>query len=197
LAAYAAGDLPQGLALFVATHLALCPQCRRAVHAAETVAGLLLETESPVALDTGIRDLPPAAPDPRPDHVPFAGIRVPRPLRDHLPADLDRLAWRRVWFGVQEWPVPGMDCGARLMRITAGSRMPRHGHWGEEWTMVLQGRYDDCTGQYGPGDVQLGDPGLEHQPVAAPDAACVCLVATTGRLRLSGWLGRLTPWLGS
>ena len=42
LLAYASGHLPEGLSLVVATHLAWCAECRDAVAAAETAAGLLL-----------------------------------------------------------------------------------------------------------------------------------------------------------
>lgn len=53
---YAAGTLPESLALMVATHLALCPSCRALVAELELLAGTMLEEEPPVALSSDLRD---------------------------------------------------------------------------------------------------------------------------------------------
>lgn len=50
LLAYAAGSLTEGLALAVATHLALCPACRHAAAEADALGGCLLETLEPMAM---------------------------------------------------------------------------------------------------------------------------------------------------
>jgi putative transcriptional regulator len=47
---YASGALPEPLALLVATHLALCPRCRRATAELEAVGGALLEGLAPAPL---------------------------------------------------------------------------------------------------------------------------------------------------
>ncbi|MFN7104109.1 MAG: transcriptional regulator, partial [Pseudorhizobium sp.] len=50
---YAAGNLSEGWSLAVATHLALCPTCRRQLEAMEGAAGALLDKISiePAAAD--------------------------------------------------------------------------------------------------------------------------------------------------
>jgi putative transcriptional regulator len=41
------------------------------------------------------------------------------------------------------------------------------------------------------------DEEVNHQPVVDQDGECVCLAAVEGRLRLSGWIGRLIqPLIG-
>ena len=47
---YAAGGLDEGSSLLVATHVALCTQCRRFVADAEVLGGMLLEDAAPEPL---------------------------------------------------------------------------------------------------------------------------------------------------
>ena len=44
LVSYAAGSLAEGWSIAVATHLALCPSCRRRLSVAESIGGEMLET---------------------------------------------------------------------------------------------------------------------------------------------------------
>ena len=53
LAEYAAGILDEGRSLIIASHLAMCGQCREFVAALEEVGGLLLDTGEPVAMTDG------------------------------------------------------------------------------------------------------------------------------------------------
>ena len=72
--------------------------------------------------------------------------------------------------------------------------MPRHSHRGLEATLVLEGGYSDASGHYERGDVQLGDASVDHRPVAAPGAPCLCLVYEEAPLKLTGPVGR---WFNS
>ena len=47
------------------------------------------------------------------------------------------------------------------------------------------------TRNHAAGDVAEGDATLEHTPVGSPGPDCICLIATTGRLRAHTWLARL------
>ena len=96
---YASGALPEPMALLIATHLALCPACRRTVAELEAVGGALLEAlpPEPVADDSLARllarldRLEPAAPA-APASLAAAPI-LPQPLRDYV-GSLDQVAWR-------------------------------------------------------------------------------------------------------
>lgn len=193
---YAAGNLTGGRALIIATHLAYCRVCRGHVAAAEVVGGEMLENEA--GADVASAQEPPAADlgDPQfaktvqETHFAFA----PNHLRTLLQDSGEK--WINVWFGVKELPIPGFTPVARLLWIPAGRRMPRHDHQGEEMTLVLKGSFTDATGRFAAGDLQVGLPGLDHQPHAGTESDCVCLVVEQGGLKLSGWLGRLVAWRG-
>ncbi len=199
---YATGALSEPFALVVATHMALCPACRREVAAMEAIGGAMLEASAAPAEasceDAFARlmarvDAMPAdpAPSPPPPCDP-ALAAIPRPLRDRLPAAPDRMPWRRqgpVETVFLPCEVPGFR--VRMLRIAPGRGVPRHTHRGEELTLVLQGAYSDATGHFARGDLETADPSLDHQPVADPGEQCICLAVTTAPLRLTGRLGRL------
>lgn len=193
---YASGSMTDGRALIISAHLAFCPACRSQVAAAESVGGEILETEPGADVASQVD---PAVPVDR--GQPAVGIPddgrfsfAPRQLRQLLAKSESN--WVNVWFGVKELPIPGYSPAARLLRIPASRRMPRHDHFGEEMTLVLKGSFSDSTGRFSVGDLQVGMPGLDHQPHAGPEGECVCLVVEQGGLKLSGWLGRLVEWRG-
>ncbi len=92
LLAYAAGNLSEGWSLAVATHLALCPQCRRKLAKAEAVGGAMLETleaatVEPSALDAVMTRIDT---EPLPEATRSAPAKTegdltfPEPLRSYL-----------------------------------------------------------------------------------------------------------------
>jgi putative transcriptional regulator len=80
---------------------------------------------------------------------------------------------------------------AQLLRIRAGASVPRHGHRGREFTLVLSGGFSDHRGRYGPGDLSVADSALIHTPMADADQDCYCLAVVDGSLRLAGPIGRM------
>ena len=204
LLAYAAGTLEEAFTVVAASHIAVCPDCRRAVHAAEALGGELLEQSSETAVSASCRSrtfaaleqaglyrLPVAAPRPA----------FPRPIAQLLPvARLEDLAWKRKAPGVAIFDVklPSSARGQlKLLRIGAGRAMPEHGHGGEEITMVLKGAYHDHMGRFGEGDVADLDEDIEHRPVVDMDGDCICLVATERPTRFKSLAARLMqPFVG-
>jgi putative transcriptional regulator len=201
---HAAGTLPPGLAMVIATHLPFCRHCQAAIRLGEAIGGGLLADIPPseLAADALSRtlarlDLPisPAAPV----HVSLAeGVPLPDVLRG-----LARAPWRWLAPGISRMAVdvPAARRHARehvwLLRIAPGIALPDHGHHGWEATCVLSGRFSDVSGEYGPGDVAEMNEAAIHQPVAGANEACICLIAWEGRLRMRGRLARLVqPLLG-
>ena len=89
------------------------------------------------------------------------------------------------------------DANVIMLKVAASQAVPHHGHSGTEYTQVLSGSYNDSLGRYGAGDLIELDDEVDHQPVVDPEGECVCLAAVDGRLRLSGWIGRLfQPLMG-
>jgi putative transcriptional regulator len=199
---YAAGAVPEPVALVLAAHVSLCGHCRAEVARLEAVGGVLLESLEPEPVSEACRarvlellDRPaPASARPKaPD------IRLPRPLAGYLAGPLEQQKWRRLG-PVAELPLlTGHDgFNTRLMRIRPGATMPQHTHRGMEMTLVLAGGFRDETGHYRRGDLALGDAELDHQPVADDDEECLCLVVTDAPLKLTGTFGRLlNPFLRS
>lgn len=199
---YASGALGEAWSLAVATHLALCPDCRRTVEKLEAVGGEILDEVAPEpvaensfeAVMARLQDIPTAAAEgaspARGQDGPFV---LPQPLRDYVGGDVDDLHWQRLGLGAYQRLIAtgGNGATARLLRIPAGKPVPTHGHRGMELTLVLRGAFTDTTGTYGPGDLQEADSELEHQPFAAPEEDCICLAVTDAPLRFRSLAARL------
>lgn len=205
---YAAAALSETWGLAIATHLALCPACRRAVVQMEALGGQLLDFMPPDKMAPGAIDslmarldeTPQALPAPPPAPV-RSGDRpiLPEPLRTYVGGDVDAVKWSRLGLGAYQFMVPIGENGAtaRLLRIPAGRPVPEHSHDGLELTLVLAGSFSDKTGFYRRGDLQEADASTVHQPHAAPGEDCICLAVTEAPLRFSSLGARLIqPFLG-
>ncbi len=201
---YAAGSTNEPLGLLVATHMALCPDCRRAHAAYESLGGDELERQPPADLKSNSLarvleelDAPAAAAFDVSGHLAVArsrhvDIRLPQPLRDYIARPLEGLDWRKRG-GIAEASLFGddPDLRVRLMRIKPETAVPRHGHGGMEYTLVLTGGFSDASGHYTRGDVAIADPTTQHQPVADPIEDCICLTVTEGGVRFTSPITRL------
>ena len=188
LLAYVAGTLPAPHSIVIRTHLALCGECRETIRLATSLGGALLEDAPPAAMagDALARTLARLG---EPERAP-AQTRVPTTVED--------FATGRWWWlgpGIRLMPLIRRDrddARLDLIRVAPGIALPGHGHTGSEVTCVLQGAFGDETGEYHAGDVAEGDEDLDHQPIALDTGReCICLIATTGRLRGHSWLSRL------
>ena len=202
--AYAAGTLNEAFSVVAASHLAVCPACRDAVRAAESLGGELLGGMADTAVSQDCRSRTLAALEQATIH------RLPLPApRSELPAPLSRLidtgsftdiAWKKKAPGVAMFDVklPAQAKGQlKLLRISAGRAMPEHGHGGEEITMVLKGAYRDHMGRFAQGDVADLDEEIEHKPVVEQDCDCICLVATERPTRFKSLAARIIqPFVG-
>ena len=208
LAAYAAGTLSEAESLVVATHSALCPDCRSAIAEFEAVGASFLEDLAPAAMDSGSLDSVLARLDEEeplsanvvrhPSAYPAAAsngndISLPQPLRGYVGGDLRDVAWRPVIRGLEEaeLSVSSPEFNVRLIKVAPGAAMPQHSHQGQELTLVLTGAYQDGSGRFARGDVQIANSDVDHQPTAEAGEACVCLIVTDAPIKLTGRLGRL------
>ncbi|OWQ84474.1 transcriptional regulator [Roseateles aquatilis] len=205
-----AGSLPTGLRLVLETHLELCPACREQVAALRALGGVVLEEQAPAPMrddalaraldrvDALENDRSAATPSPAaPRKVP-----APPPLPDgavwpRALADCAATRWRWIGPGMR-WSrvsVPGApEANVFLLRIGAGKYLPQHTHRGTELTQVLYGRFHDGRALFGPGDFDLADGEVHHQPVVQDGSECICLAAVEGRLHFDGLIAR---WFGA
>ncbi len=200
---YASGALGETWGLGIATHLALCPECRRTVALMEDIGGGLLDALPPAPVSEGSFDallarLDDVAPEPAagtPATAPAsAGAPVlPLPLRDYVGSDIDGIRWRQLGMGARQFILPMAQKGvtARLLWIPAGKPVLEHAHGGQELTLVLRGSFSDETGHYARGDLQEADESLSHQPHAAPGEDCICLAITDAPLRFKSLAARM------
>jgi putative transcriptional regulator len=193
LMAHAAGHLPALHARVLAVHLAACPHCRDELRMMEEIGGALLATMPPAPLRADALERSLARLD---DAMPIAAPRA-------AATTLESLATGRWWWlgpGIRLMPLVRRDASDTrldLIRVAPGMALPGHGHNGPEIACILQGGYADETGHYNTFDIAEGDPSLQHTPVALPGPECICLIATTGRLRAHTWLARLVqPLVG-
>ena len=192
LAAYAVGSLSQPFALVVAAHVSLCLKCRATFEAHQTVGGAVLETVPAEDLSRdlksrvlGLLDTPV---DAEPTH-PRSGV-FPGPVMAALKGKSPH--WKPIGMGVRQCILASSREGsARLLYIPPGQAVPDHSHGGLELTLVLQGSFNDSTGQFGVGDIEVADQDLMHTPIAGPGAPCICLAATDAPLRFIALIPRI------
>jgi len=201
LAAYASGALPDGPSLAVSAHLQACAHCRGAVRLFEAVGGDGLEALEPAgmkadALTQALARIeqpnppePPVLLHPGPD-----GLTLPRALAVRS-IGVRRVVAPGFWIA----PVPSRSPdGWRtyLLRAPSGTAVPRHGHNGAEYTVILRGAFVDGDIHYAAGDFVERDEGEDHQPQAEGPTPCICLITGQGGLRARGVLRLLQPLLG-
>ncbi len=204
---YVSGTLGETWSLGIATHLALCPTCRRTTGVLEAIGGDMLEAIEPAQMTDGatarmmarldVNDEPDDAVDPAP--LRSESLVLPQPLLGYLGKDLADLKWQRLGMGAFQLLIQTQekDVTARLLRIPAGRPVPEHTHRGLELTLILSGEFSDTTGTYKRGDLQEADDTLEHQPCAGQDEDCICLAITDAPLKFRSLAARIVqPMLG-
>jgi putative transcriptional regulator len=196
---YVSGALGEAWSIAIATHLSVCPQCRRVASGLETLAGSVLkelsdEVVEPSTLDSVLSRLEEG--ERRRNRIEVDSLEVvclPKPLRDYTGGDLDSVRWKRLGPVAHQVVVRAESDGtvARLLRIPAGKPVPEHSHGGDEITLVLRGAFEDHLGLYERGDMQSVDASITHRPYAVPGEDCICLAVTDAPLQFRSMTARL------
>jgi len=183
LLAYAAGTCNPAEALFVATHLTLCPRCRSEVERLEAVGGEMLATIEREAVSSSLLEATlsrldePApvtsAPRPQSDGV------LPTPLLS-LVGPLEQIRWSEKLFGAVKYlelPVERGGRPMRMKRIKRGQRIPEHTHDERELELYLAGGALDVGThkRYQRGDVSTYEAGERHKLEVDADQDCILL----------------------
>jgi putative transcriptional regulator len=204
LAAYAAGVCGEPEALFIASHLTLCAECRAGLVMHESIGGAALDDAPPLAVTldpASISVRTPKRPDAPSSHEAMvaqqlAEAQLPRLFAPYLP---EGLRWRFLVPGVKRvaltlrWnAVP-----ARLVRFAPGYVVPLHTHVGPEYTLCLHGAFSDGEQVMHRGDVEVRDDTHRHELRITKDGPCICLFVSDAQPVPLTWLGRLLrPFLG-
>ncbi|MEM6413071.1 MAG: ChrR family anti-sigma-E factor [Pseudomonadota bacterium] len=208
LAAFAAGRLDEARGVVVSTHLTLCAQCRTAVADFEALGGACLEMVDPAPMnDPSMEEFWARASDqeimPK-KHVHRAAndidLTAVQPLKAYIKEPLDQIKWRSIAPGLAQHVLDaeGYRAGVlRLLKISPGTKMPKHTHGDEELTLVLRGAYSDEMGVFRAGDLADLDDDSEHTPMAIGDEDCICLIATNAPLVFKDLVGKIVqPFVG-
>ncbi len=199
-----AGSQPEAFAAIMATHISMCPQCRRELALMEKIGTALFDQIAPVDIDrpapvAALRSLEADALN-APRRVNAVADDVPATLSPVIGPSFDRIPWSRLGPGLWQHRIAltNDERGElRLFKVAPGQRLPEHGHSGTELTLVLRGAFCDATGSYHPGDVADLDETITHQPIADAKEGCICLTATLGKLAFKSPLVRLVqPLIG-
>lgn len=208
LLSYAAGSMSQAMALVVASHISMCPECRERVKQSEAIGGMLLDSLDTVtipddALEQVLKAIEGDSQEtgfsasvlqaPVKDSVePFDDL--PKPLAEVIGGSLDNVDWKCIVPGVyyRDLPFKTERGGvSRLLRIAPGKAMLPHSHDGNELTLILRGSFSDEMGRFTAGDIADLDSEIEHQPLVDSDEDCICLIATDAPLKFSTLLGKI------
>ena len=202
LLAYAGGGADEAVSLVVATHMAFCADCRAQAAKLEAIGGSLLQDLPPApmskdALQSVLTKLDEIKPLERRAR-PVSRDGTPEVLRSYIGGDIRDMRWRRMGSNLSYVPLFRRGAvTARLLRGVPGAQTGAHRHGGQEYTLVLKGGFSDVTGSYGPGDLQMMEGDMRHNPVADPGEDCINLAVTTGPLKFEGWPHKiLAPLFG-
>ena len=121
-----------------------------------------------------------------------AATSLPKPLSRFVSTDFEKLPWSGFSKNIQEFTLPFSDkkLTAKFYKIAAGKELPAHTHRGNEFTLVMQGAFEDSAGTYNAGDFILADDDVHHQPKALPDCDCICFAVMDAPLKLTGFWGK-------
>ena len=212
--AYASGALSAPMRLLLDAQAAVNADVAQARDVVETMAGVLLEQETPASMmpdalatlfdvidseEAGLGEAGPVRFDSRAgsersrNAASKAGqaieelLNLPDPVRDLA---LDQGGWSFAGPGVRNMTLLNEDgAKAELIRIEPGRGVPHHGHDCTEFTLVLTGGFSDGRASYGPGEVCMANPDTIHKPVADEGEVCIVLAVTDGPLAFTGALG--------
>jgi putative transcriptional regulator len=195
---FAAGTLDHGQHVAIATHLVSCPQCRSFMRSMECVGGSVLTSLPPATMSSdALAKAEARLNEPALPVVAELSTAVPESEVPGLPKFV-----RRYRFGNWKWIAPSVhlrpiilpyasDTRVFLLKSGPGTKMLEHTHAGIEMTCVLSGAFSQDGNYYGPGDFDLGDETVDHQPIVEEGQDCICLVAMQGNLQLKGIIGRI------
>ena len=198
---YSSGTLCEAFSLAVATHISMCDDCRAALESYEALGGALLDVTDPEEMGEdsfeSVMELIKNQPVQKTQAPETVESDVPSALSDYIGGSLQDVKWRPIGLGVKQSLLKTSgNSTARLLYIPAGTAVPHHSHNGNELTLVLKGAFEDEVARFGPGDVEMADEDLHHQPIAVQGEDCICLAVTDAPLKFQTFLHKLVqPFL--
>lgn len=195
---YLQGKLDTAEALLVSTHYHLSPEARKRINELNACAAVSLETLEPVAMKCSAQEIlkkccAHKVQKQEECQDKKASLPVPKPLQSYLGECFEGVQWKSVVPGIAEKRITicGSASIAKVMKIDKGAQVPTHSHPGAEITLIIHGAFEDKGEIFKAGEInyQAKNNQEGHAPQALED--CICLIVTSGGLRLPGILGML------
>ncbi len=203
LAKFSEGELPATLSVAVAIHVEMCPTCQKELAALEAknadTVFIDVETDSDNSFDTSLFDAITA--DESIDEVyEQASVSVDIKGKTYtLPRALTRIGHSKfMQIGKLARSRIALDDGdlrASLLHIGAGGEIPDHTHTGFELTLLLDGKFSDESGSYGPGDFLMLDGRDNHTPKT--EHGCLCYTVVSSALHFNKGISKLLNPIGN
>jgi len=190
LVSYAAGALPQSIALLVGSHIEMCPACGAEMRLVAALSGAALACAPVEAVEAGaFLRLAARLDEAVPSSAALAGpgteaSGLPGPLARFVGGGIEAIPWREALPGIEHCRYVLSSARGesflRLLRAAPGREIPDHAHSGQEATLVLRGALSDGDRVYLPGEFCDLDDATVHAPKVHGDAACICAIAEEG-----------------
>jgi putative transcriptional regulator len=196
LAAYASGNISDGMELFIRTHLNYCPKCRKAVLEIEEIAGSILKNDlsgvniDPPSYETTKKKLFAHSKSKSTEQVaskPIDGGKLPRIINNLVGKNSNDINWRFRLPGIYDYLI-SKENGEEisLLKAEPGAKIFQHTHEGSEATLVLCGTMKDEAKFLKAGDISIVDQTSTHNPEIVGDETCICLIVMTGKVKFTG-----------
>ena len=202
---YAMGNLAEAESLIVSGHVAYCGQCKSQVLKYENMGGFYLKNHEELEVSKDLwAKLEKKVSNLEQDccntnYIDYKlkstlldeEIRIPSFLRSYLENKMDTKSWKSTINNVRYANLEFKDKSftGKILEIPPGKSMPKHGHEGDEATLVLHGGYMDEVGDYHKGDLVFASDNHVHSPVSSKETGCICVVVYSGSIRFKGILG--------
>jgi putative transcriptional regulator len=219
LRSYCKGELDDVMAIMVAAHVHLCPECQeQAARIDEELASgeleyvsreklvvaeqsldldaMLAQVTSSVSvaesteLSTELQSAEPASSSEQPVQINIRDRYIQLP--SVLSGIVDRSGpWNHVINELWQSPVKGHGLGYQVdfIYMYPSGTVPSHTHKGREVTLILDGSFKDDEGEYSAGDFVIKTSRDEHNPVS--ESGCLCLAAIDAPLHFTSGISRL------
>lgn len=194
LLSYAAGALPQSIAILVGAHVEMCRACRAELGTVGALAGAAfscapveeVDDDAFARLTARLEGEAPPSPIPRRGG---ATADLPGPLARFVGGGTKAIAWREVLPGIEHCRYilasERGESALRLLRARPGREIPDHAHSGQEVTLVLHGALGDGGRVYRAGEFCDLDDTTTHNPKVHGREMCICAIAEEGPPRFS------------
>ncbi|TQF67421.1 ChrR family anti-sigma-E factor [Pseudoalteromonas luteoviolacea] len=196
------GELPAGLSVAISAHIELCDQCGKEfdmleAKQASSVFSESVENDNQCEFEAMMEsitemsmfdDLVPQSPE----FFEYQDkqVQLPRAIAAlKLGSFINAGKVSRARFELEEGPLR-----SSLLHIKPGGEIPEHTHTGFELTLLLDGTFEDESGEYVPGDFIMLDGRHNHTPKTKD--GCLCFTLVDNALHFNKGLSKLLNPIG-